>query len=105
MAEFKLNIYGKDDEIIKSFETDKIRWGVYLQALELSEGIQDKKPAEQFKQINNFIKKIFPELTDEDLEMADADDVMNTFTQLLHKANKIGGGENSKNSKRTGTKK
>lgn len=103
MAQFELNIYGNNDEILKTFETDKVRWGVYMQALELSEAIKGQKPAEQFKAINNFVKKIFPELTDADLENADADDVMNTFKQLLNRASKIGGGS-EKNAQRAAKK-
>lgn len=95
MAVFELNIYGKDDEIINTFATDKVRWGVFLQALEVQEGMKDMSPAKQFETINRFVKKIFPELTDKDLENADIDDVMNTFRQLINKANRIGG--NSKN--------
>lgn len=91
MAVFELNIYGKDDEIINTFTTDKVRWGVFLQALEVQEGMEKLSPAEQFDTINRFVKKIFPELTDKDLENADIDDVMNTFRQLINKANKLGG--------------
>lgn len=91
MAAFELNTYGNDDEIIKTFKTDRVRWGVFLQALELQEGLAEKNAAEQFEAINTFVKKIFPDLTDADLEFADADDVLNTFNQLLAKANKIGG--------------
>lgn len=96
MAQFELNIYGKDDEITKQFTTDKVRWGIFMQALELSDGLEEKTAAEQFKLINSFVKKIFPELTDADLENADYEDVLNTFKQLLNKANRIGGG-NPKN--------
>lgn len=99
MAQFELNIYGKDDEITKQFATDKVRWGIFMQALELSDGLEEKTAAEQFKLINAFVKKIFPDLTDADLENADYEDVLNTFKQLLNKANKIGGG-NSKNAER-----
>ena len=95
MAAFELNIYGKDDEIVKTFATDKVRWGVFLQALEVQEGLESMSTAQQFDIINRFVKKIFPDLTDKDLENADINDVMNTFKQLLNKANKIGG--NSKN--------
>ena len=95
MAQFELNIYGNNDEIIKTFSTDRIRWGVYMEALKLAETIDGKKAAEQFKAVNTFVKKIFPDLTDADIENADADDVMNTFRQLVNKANGIGG--NSKN--------
>ena len=97
MALFELNIYGNDDEILKRFETDKVRWGVYLQATELSENLQDASMSEKFKQISAFVKKIFPDLTDDDLENADSEDVLNTFTQLISKANKIKTGKDTKN--------
>lgn len=94
MALFELNIYGKNDEIIKRFETNKVRWGVYLQATELAENLQNASTVEKFKQISTFVKKIFPDLTDADIENADSDDVLNTFTQLIHKANGIKADEN-----------
>lgn len=104
MAQFELNIYGDDNEILKTHTTDFVRWGVYLQALELSDNLKDKSAAEQFKAINTFVKKIFPALTDAELENADADDVLNTFRQLIAKSSKLTGrtpknaaGENSKN--------
>jgi len=95
MALFELNIYGKDNEITKKYETDIVRWGVFMQALELQDGLKDKSIIEQFKLVSAFIKKIFPDLTDDDLEKADYQDVFNTFKQLTVKANAIG--ENSKN--------
>lgn len=91
MAQFELNIYGSNDEIIKTYTTDKVRWGVFLQALELQEGLEGLTVGEQFKRISKFVKKIFPDLTDEHLELADSDDVFNTFRQLTNKANSIGG--------------
>lgn len=95
MAQFELNIYGNNDEIIKTYSTDKVRWGVFMQALELQDGLSEKSAAEQFKLINAFIKKIFPDLTDDDLECADSDDIIYTFRQLVNKSNRIG--INSKN--------
>lgn len=95
MAEFELNTYGQNDEILNTFTTDRVRWGVYMQALDVQETLKSKDAKEQFKTINQFIKKIFPTLTDKDLENADAEDVLNTFKQLINKAEKIGG--NSKN--------
>lgn len=89
MAFFELNIYGNNDEVIKRFETDKVRWGVYLQATELTDKLKTASASEKFKAISQFIKKIFPDLTDEDLENADSEDVMNTFKQLISKANNI----------------
>ena len=93
MAQFELNIYGNDDEIIKTHATDRVRWGIFMQALELAEGLNEKSPAEQFAAVNKFVTKIFPALTESELENADADDVLNTFKQLITKANKIGGNQ------------
>lgn len=102
MAEFELNIYGNDDEILKTYSTDRVRWGIFMQALELSDGLEEKSAVEQFNSINLFVKKIFPDLTDAELENADTNDVMNTFKQLINKARKIGG--NTKNATGAATK-
>ena len=95
MALFELNTYGNDDEILNTFATDKVRWGVVLQALELQEELKDESPTAQFVSLSAFIKKLFPTMTDADLENADVGDVMNVFNQLIRQANRIGG--NSKN--------
>lgn len=90
MAQFELNIYGKDDEIIAEHKTDFVRWGIFLEALKVQDGISTMEPAEQLAVISDFMKKLFPDLTDAEIEKADTDDVMNTFTQLIRKAGKIG---------------
>ena len=95
MAQFELNIYGENDEVVKRFETDRVRWGIFVQALELEESLQGANARDMITAINEFVKKIFPNLTDADLNDADVDDVMYTFKQLLAKAKKIG--VNSKN--------
>ncbi len=92
MAQFELNIYGAGDEIVKHFETDRVRWGIFVQALELEESLKGATAQGMILAINEFVKKIFPDLTDADLNNADVDDVMNTFKQLLSKAKKIGVG-------------
>ena len=83
MAQFELNIYGENDEVIKHFETERVRWGIFVQALELEESLKSAKAQDVISAINEFVKKIFPNLTDADLENADVDDVMHTFQQLL----------------------
>lgn len=90
MAQFELNIYGANDEVIKRFETERVRWGIFVQALELEESLKSATAQSMISAINEFVKKIFPDLTDADLENADVDDVMHTFKQLLAKAKKIG---------------
>ena len=62
------------------------------------ESLDEQSAAQQFSAVNKFMKKIFPGMSDGDLENADGDDVMNTFKQLLRKAGKIAGSNNSKNS-------
>ena len=92
MAQFELNIYGKDDEVVKRFETERVRWGIFLQALELEDVLKSATARDMVSTINGFMKKIFPDIADADLENADVDDVLHTFQQLVAKAKKIGGG-------------
>lgn len=91
MAQFELNTYGQNDEILKTFTTNHVRWGVFMQAVELEDGLESMSVGEQFNAIGAFVKKIFPDLTDADLELADSDDVFNTFKQLTAKGRKMGG--------------
>lgn len=95
MAQFELNIYDNNNEVVKRVETDRVRWGIFMQALELEESLKKADAREMISAINKFVKEIFPELTDDDIKDADVDDVLNTFKQLLNKAAKIGG--NTKN--------
>lgn len=97
MARFELSIYGDDDEVLKKYETDHIRWGTFLQAVKLNEEIKGKPADEQFKAINQFVKNIFRGLTDEDLDRADGMDVINTFNQLLKAFESQFNGGGSKN--------
>lgn len=96
MGKFELSIYGENDEVLKKYETDHVRWGVLLNAVKLQEEIKDETADKQFKAINEFIKSIFVGLTDEELEKADGMDVMNSFTQLLSSVGKLKG-DNLKN--------
>ena len=98
MAQFELNIYGSNDEILKTYETDHVRFGVLIETVKLQEKIKAMSEVEQFEIIVPLMKKIFPDLTDEDLDKADYEDVFSTFGQLMRKAEKIGNNSNSKNS-------
>ena len=95
MAKYELTIYGENDEVVKKYETDRVRWGVFLNAIKLQEKIKDKSPALQITMINEFIKSIFVGLTDEELEQADGMDVMNSFKQILSAANGIDSSKNA----------
>lgn len=95
MAKFELNIYKENDEIEKTYATDNVTWGFYLEAVKVSEDMQDMTAAEQFEMISGFVKRMFIGLTDAELERASGDDVMNVFNQLMRKARAIGGGKNA----------
>jgi hypothetical protein len=98
MAQFELNIYNKETyEIEKKYETDVVLWEVLLKALDFAESPKKLSAREQFEGVNEFVKMIFSGLTDEELNKASVDDVMNTFKQLINKAKAIHGGGNSKN--------
>lgn len=90
MARFELNIYGADDEIVKRFETERLRWGIFVQALELEESLKKATAQDMISAVNEFTKKIFPDITDADLHNADVDDILNTFRQVIATAKKIG---------------
>lgn len=95
MAKYELKIYGENDEIVKTYATDNIVWGFYLEAVKAYEDMQEMTTAEQFEMINGFVKRMFIGLTDEELDRASGDDVMNVFQQLMRKARSIGGGKNA----------
>lgn len=97
MAQFELNIYNDENEIVKKYETDIVKWGVLLKALDFAESTEKKTARQQIEGANEFVKMIFKGLTDEELNNADVEDVLNTFKQLINKAKAIHGGGNSKN--------
>lgn len=97
MAQFELTTYGANDEVLKHFETDRVRWGLFAQAVKLNDDLEKMEIDEQFAAIGEFVKKMFVGMTDADLENADVEDVMNTFAQLVRKGRKIGAGQKPKN--------
>lgn len=97
MAKFELNIYGENDEIVKTYATDHLRYGVLMQALEMQEGMEDMTAAEQMQTANALVKKVFAGLTDAELACADAGDVLATFAQVTKHAERIGKTPSGKN--------
>ena len=94
MAKYELNIYKENNEIEKTYATDNLLWGFYLEAVKAYDDMKELTPVEQFTMINDFVKRMFIGLTDEELERASGDDVMNVFNQLMRKAKAIGGSKN-----------
>lgn len=83
MAKYELSIYGANDELIKRFETDKLRWGIPLKAAEIQDKLSIMTMAEQIREMSELMKLIFFGLTDEDLKYVYIDDIKNTFRQVL----------------------
>lgn len=100
MAQFELPIYGEDNELVKTYETNIAKWGLLLEAHEAQENLENKSTGEQIEIIHKLLMKLFPGLTLAELKNADVGDVFNTFAQIVKKAENIhgsGGGNNSKN--------
>lgn len=90
--DFELNIYGADDEIIKTYKTAHVRWSVFIKAVQLQEQLKDADAEKQFESIAEFVRTLFDGLTEDELNKADAFDVMAVFSQLVNKAKNINGG-------------
>ena len=98
MPQFELPIYGEDNELVKTYETDIAKWGLLLEAHQEQENLKDKSTGEQINIIHKLLMKLFPGLTIDELKNADVGDVFNTFAQIVKKAENIhGSGNNSKN--------
>lgn len=97
MARYTLNLYGDNDKIIKTFETDHIRYGVLMKALELNDKTDKLTNAELMKGANEIVKAVFTGMTDDDLMLADMEDVINTYKRVANTANNVQGGSSSKN--------
>lgn len=92
MALFELKIYGEDDEILRTYESNRLRWGKLLQAVKISEECKGKTASEQLESIYEVFQSIFPKLTRDDYEAADARDIWNTYRQVLSFVNNIDSG-------------
>lgn len=94
MAKYELNIYQKNNEIEKTYATDNIPWGFYIEAVKANEDMQEMDTVEQFEMINGFVKRMFIGLTDDELYRASGDDVINLFNQLIKKGRSLVGSKN-----------
>lgn len=89
MARFELNIYGVDDEILKTYATDKVRYGAFEEAVKFTEESEGKKQNEvtalTYKTVKNIIKNLFPTITDDEIKLADFNDMVNLTWQISGK--------------------
>lgn len=94
MAKFELNIYGEDDEIIKRYETDHIRYGVLLKALEIGEKVSKMNNADFIKEAQSLVKCVFVGITDDEIAKADVQDVLSTYQQVTKMSAGVHGSKN-----------
>jgi len=82
----ELNIYNDDDEIIKTFSTKRIRWGLLVKAVEIEEktNAENVGAAESLKLISDFMLALFPSMTPDDLAKADYGDMKNVFKMVFN---------------------
>lgn len=91
MAHVEINTYGDNDEILKTFSTNHIKWGLICRAVEIQEQMNDGelKGTEQIKVVNDFVLSVFPEMTQSDIEAADIGDIFNVFKIIGNMSNDI----------------
>lgn len=90
MAKYELPIYGKNDEVTKTYATNIVPWAVFIQAADLQESLKDKSAKNQMDAVGEILKAVFHDLTDAELLCADGLDVMKAFKQI------VSGGQNIK---------
>lgn len=85
MSLISLNIYNDADEIVKTYSTNRVRWGVITKAVELEELTKgDDNGAESVKAITDLMFLIFPSMTPDDLAAADFNDMQNVFKMVVN---------------------
>ena len=91
MAHVEINTYGDNDEILKTFSTNHIKWGLICRAVKIQEKMNDGelKGTEQIKVVNDFVLSVFPEMTQSDIEAADIGDIFNVFKIIGNMSNDI----------------
>lgn len=80
---FELYIYGENDEVVKEYKTDHIRYGILEEAISIQEKLE-KGAINKLEVINPLILKIFKGLNEEELKDADVLDVINIFNQVIN---------------------
>lgn len=95
MVNLSLNIYGENDEILKTYETRHLRWQMLTEAARLQDEIDGMDTAEQLEVVSNFILSVFVGMTREELALADMNDVLNTFNMIVKQAGSIKAAKNA----------
>ena len=87
--EIELKIYDDNLEVVHQYKTYGLRWGTFQEIMAMQDDLQKIKgatDASAVAQINEMIRKVFPNITDEDLNAAFAEDLFSAFKQALNVA-------------------
>lgn len=86
MAKFELPIYGENDETIKIYKADVIKYKTFLKAMKIKDEIENAEADKIIELVNSVVKSVFPGLTDDELSNADITDVFSTYKQAVNLA-------------------
>lgn len=84
MSLIELNIYNDENEIVKTYSTNRVRWGVIVKAVELQEKTENVSETESVKLISDLMYSIFPSMTADDLAQVDYNDMFNVFRMIVN---------------------
>lgn len=93
MALFTLNVYGENDEVVKTYETSKIKYGLIEDFISLSNDLKNKTEFEQFTLMKPILKTLFVGITDEELRNVDFIDVTKVILSIMKEVNSGFGSE------------
>ena len=97
MAKFELAIYGENDEIVKEYKTDIVKYGILEDAIKISEETKGGTAEAQLKAVTPILQRVFKGLTEAELKDADLFTVFGVFNQIISLANGLKGTDNVKN--------
>lgn len=84
MALIELNIYNDENEVVKTYSTNRVRWGVIVKAVELQEKTENATEKESIDLISDLMFSIFPSMTPDDLAQVDYNDMFNVFRMVVN---------------------
>lgn len=93
MALFELNVYGANDEVIRTYKTSKIKYGLIEDFISLSKDLEGKNELQQFTLMKPILKTLFTGITDDDLRNVDFIEVTKVIMSMYDAVNKGFGSE------------
>lgn len=88
----ELNIYDDDLEVVKTFKTYGIRWKAFkkiMSARDEFESLKEAEDDEAMEKMNEIVRLVFPNISDDDLEEAYVGDIFNCFRQAVTVADQM----------------